>query len=117
MESPRRFSPRLQFRPEIRRGGTAFHAEKAGEFALVEQFAAVGPADGAEFHDIVGLGEEIEVMLNHDDGVALIDERVKDTDEFFAVAEVEPDGRFLEEVEVAWQRAAATLAVGREAGG
>ena len=49
--------------------------------------------------------------------MALIDERVQDADEFFAVAEVETDRRFFEQVEIAGRGAAGAFAVGGEAGG
>lgn len=84
---------------------------------MVEEFAAVGAADGTEFDDVIGFGEEIEMVLDHDDGVALVDERMEDADEFFAVAEVKTDGGLFEQVEVTRKFAAGALAIGREAGG
>jgi hypothetical protein len=41
------------------------------------------------------------VVLDDDDGVALLDEAVEDVDEALDVFEVEADGGFLNEVEVA----------------
>jgi hypothetical protein len=41
------------------------------------------------------------VVLDDDDGVAFIDEAVEDVDEALDVFEVEADGGFLDEVEVA----------------
>src|SRR5690606_12969370 len=102
---------------EVGSGGAAFRGEQAVQGALIQQFAAGGAADGAEFDDVVGFGKDIEVVLDHDDGVALVDERVEDADQFFAVAEMQTDGRLLEQVEVARQLAAAAFAVGGEAGG
>jgi hypothetical protein len=43
--------------------------------ALVEVLAALGAADGAELEDPVGLGEEVEGVLEH--GLALIGEGVE----------------------------------------
>ncbi len=40
-------------------------------------------------------------MLDHDDRVALVDERMEDPDQLLAVAQVQADRRLLEEVEVA----------------
>ena len=57
------------------------------------------------------------MVFDDDDGVALIDERMEHADQAFAVAEMEPDGRFLEEVEVARAFAARALAVAGEAAG
>jgi uncharacterized protein YwlG (UPF0340 family) len=84
---------------------------------LVEQFAAVRAADRAELDDVISFEEEIEVMLDDDHGVALVHQRVKHVDEFFAVAEVEADRRLLEQVEVARESAAGAFAISREAGG
>ena len=39
------------------------------------------------------------VVLDHDDGVALFDQRVEDFEEFADVLEVEAGGRFVEDVE------------------
>lgn len=57
------------------------------------------------------------MVFDDDDGVALIDERMEHADEAFAVAEMEPDGRFLEEVKVPRAFAARALAVAGEAAG
>lgn len=70
------------------------------QWALVENLAARWAAAGAEFEDVVSFGEEVEVVLDNDDGVALVHEIVEDADEFFAVAEVEADGGLLQKVEV-----------------
>ena len=67
---------------------------------MVEEFAALGAAYGAEFDDVVGFGEEVQVVLDHDDGVALVHERMEDFDEAFAVAEAQADRGLFEEVEV-----------------
>lgn len=54
--------------------------------ALVEDVAAVLAAFGADFDEVVGFGEEVEVVFDDDDGVALVDEVLEDVDEAFAVA-------------------------------
>lgn len=54
--------------------------------ALVEDVAAVLAAFGADFDEVVGFGEEVEVVFDYDDGVALVDEVLEDVDEAFAVA-------------------------------
>jgi hypothetical protein len=56
-------------------------------------------------------------MFDDDDGVALIDERVEDADEFFAVAQVQADGGLFEKIEVTRFFAAAAFAITGEAGG
>src|ERR1019366_8645324 len=57
------------------------------------------------------------MVLDDDDGVALVDEGMGHADEFFTVAQVQTDGRLLEQVEIARQGAAAALAIRGEAGG
>ncbi len=57
------------------------------------------------------------MVLDHDYGVALLDQRVQHADEFFAVAEVQADGGLLQDVEVLKTDVAAAFAVAREAVG
>ena len=75
------------------------------------------PAAGTDLDDIVGLREQIEVVLDHDHGVALVDDGLEQADEFLAVAQVQADGRFLEEVEVARRLPPAAFAERSKAGG
>ena len=84
---------------------------------MEQKFAAVWAANGTEFDDIIGFREKIEVVFDDDDGVALIDERMEYADEAFAVAKMEADGRFLQEVKVAWAFAARAFAVAGEPAG
>ena len=57
------------------------------------------------------------MVLDHDDGVTLVDERMQHADQFLAVAEVQSDRRLLEQVEIARLFAAAAFAIGGEARG
>ena len=84
---------------------------------MEQKFAAVRATNGTEFDDVIGFREKIEVVFDDDDGVALIDERMEHADEAFAVAKMEADGRFLEEVKVAWAFAARAFAVAGETAG
>ena len=59
---------------------------------------------GAE--DLRGFGHDAGVVLDDDDGVALVDEAVEDVDEFLDVLEVEADGGFFDEVEIGDRRSA-----------
>jgi hypothetical protein len=70
-----------------------------------EDLAAAGAAFGAEVDDPVGLLDDVEVVLDRDDGVAAVDEAVQDVDQLLDVGEVEAGGRLVEDVE----RAAAGL--------
>jgi hypothetical protein len=53
-------------------------------------------------------------VLDHDDRVALVDERVQDADQLLAVAQVQADRRLLEDVEVPGRRPGCAR-VGRQA--
>ena len=85
--------------------------EQSSEFTLIEQFATFRTADGSELHDIIRLREQIEMVLDDDHRVALVHEGMQHADEFFTVAQVQADGRLLEQVEVAREGPAAALAI------
>ena len=70
-------------------------------WALCDDLAAGVTGFGADVEDPVGFGGDGHVVLDDDDGVTFIDEAVKDVDETLHVFEVEADGRFFDEVEIA----------------
>ena len=41
-------------------------------------FAAVRAGFGADVQDVVGFGDDVEVVLDHDDGAAFVDQPVED---------------------------------------
>lgn len=84
---------------------------------MVEDLASLGAAFGAELDEVVGLGEQVEVVLDDDDGMALVDEAVQEAYQFFAVAEMEPDGGFFENVEIEALDVAAAFGVALQAFG
>ena len=43
-----------------------------------DHFAALFAGFGAEVDDVVGIFDDVEVVLDDDDGVALVDKRVQD---------------------------------------
>ena len=59
------------------------------------------PAAGSEFDDVIGFGQQIEVMFDHNDAMALLDEIVQHANELFAVTQMKPDGGLFEQVEIA----------------
>ena len=83
----------------------------------MENFTAGRTAARAKLHQVIGLGEQVEVVFDHDDGVALVDQAVQHADELLAVAQVQADGRLLEKVEVVRLDAARALGEGLQAAG
>jgi hypothetical protein len=67
----------FQLGAQERRGRGLLLFKESGQRSLVEQLSAVRAADRAQFEDPVGFGEEVEVVLDHDHGVALVDEGVE----------------------------------------
>ena len=61
--------------------------------------AAKGPCAGAEVDEVVGGAEDVEVMLDDDDGVSFAHKGLEDGEEFGDVVGVKADGGFVEEVE------------------
>ena len=82
-----------------------------GGAALADEAAAVFAAFGAEVEDPVGVADDVEVVLDDDDGVAEVGEAVQDFEELADVVEVEAGGGLVEQVE-----GAAGLALGELAG-
>lgn len=73
--------------------------------ALGDDFTASWAGFGAEIDEIVGFRGEVHVVLDDHDGVALVDEAVKDIGEAGHVLLMESDGGFLDKVEVGIGRA------------
>lgn len=80
--------------------------------AFGDDGAAVFAGFGADVDEVVGLGEDVGVVLDDDDGVAFVDEAVKEVDEAGHVGGVEADGGFLDEVEIALGGGEAAHALG-----
>ena len=79
--------------------------------AVGDDPAAALAAFGAEVEDVVGVADDVEVVLDDDDGVAEVGEAVEDFEQLAHVVEVEAGGGLVEEVE-----GAAGLALGEFAG-
>src|SRR5579859_660859 len=79
--------------------------------ALGDDAAAAFAALRAEVDDPVGLFDDVEVMLDDQDGVAEGDEALKDVEEFANVVKVQSGGGFIEDV-----KCAASLALGKFVG-
>src|SRR5579875_296729 len=61
--------------------------------------AAARAAFGPEINDPVGGLDDLEVVLDHQHGVALVDERMQHFEQFADVVEVQAGGRLVEDVE------------------
>ena len=78
--------------------------------ALRDDAAAAFAAFGAHVDDVVGVADDVEVVLDDDDGVAEVGEAVEDFEELADVVEVEAGGGLVEEIEGAAGLALAELA-------
>src|SRR5512133_3824972 len=86
---------RLQELAGIRAGRARDLLGRAGG----DDLAAVLPALGAHVDDTVGRLDDVEVVLDDDDRVALLDEAVQDVEQALDVGEVQSRGRLVEDVE------------------
>ena len=67
--------------------------------AFGDDAAAAVAAFGAEVDDPVGGFDHVEVVLDDDDRVAAVGEALEHAEQLLDVGEVEPGGRFVEDVE------------------
>ena len=67
--------------------------------AFSDDFSALGACFGADVEDMVCFGDDIEVVLDDDNGAAFVDEAVEDMDELRDIVCVKADGRLLEHIE------------------
>ena len=68
--------------------------------ALRDNFTTRFAAFGAEVHEVVGLGENIQMVLNHHHGVAGFDQAMKQIDQAANIGEMKTDGGFFKQEEV-----------------
>ena len=64
--------------------------------SLENDLAATVAALGAEIHDPVGLGDHVEVVLDHHRRVAGIYQPVEHADQLLDVCHVQADGRLIQ---------------------
>ena len=67
--------------------------------AAHEHPAAAATAFRTQVDQVIGASDDVEVVLDHDDGVALIDELVQDVQQLAGVLEVQAGRRLVEDVE------------------
>ena len=63
-----------------------------------DDFAAARAALGAKINDVIGAGDEVEVMLNDENRVALIGQALEYFDEYFHVRHVQADAGLVEDI-------------------
>ena len=78
-----------------------------GRTAFPDQAASIFAAFGAQVEDPIGVADDVEVVLDDDDGVAKVGEAVENFEKFAHVVEVEASGGLVEEI-----KGAAGLALG-----
>jgi hypothetical protein len=66
-------------------GGAGFGFDDVFCRAGGDDAAALGTGFGADFEDVVGFGDDAEVVFDDDHGVTLVGEAVEDADELFDV--------------------------------
>ena len=74
-------------------------AGQLGGRAFGDDLAAVGAAFGTDVDDPVGLGPDVLVVFDDQQGVAGIDEAVHDVQQFLHVGHVQADGGLVQDVE------------------
>src|SRR3546814_11684389 len=67
--------------------------------AFGHDFAALDAAFGAHVDDPVGGLDDVEIMFDHDDAVALLNKGVEDFQQFAAIHEMEAGGGLVKNVE------------------
>ena len=74
-------------------------AVEVGDGAGGHDRAAVAAGPGTDLDEVIGFAEDERIVVDHDDGVALVEEVGDDTLQAFDIRGVEPDRGFVEDVE------------------
>ena len=85
-------------REEVAGVGVRYGRDLLGR-AVGDDASAALAAFGAEVEDVVGVADDVEIVLDDDDGVAEIGEPVEDFEQLADVVEVEAGGGLVEQVE------------------
>ena len=78
--------------------GEGVRSTKLLDASLVDDLPSPTAGTGTEVHNVVGDGDEVAVVLDHQDGVALVPELPKQPAQAMDVARVQSDGRLVEDV-------------------
>lgn len=63
-----------------------------------DDLPAIKPAAGAHVDEVIGSGNQIEVVFDDDHRIAELDELIEDLEELDDIVRVQADGRFVEEI-------------------
>lgn len=99
----------LQHLVEIAAGVAALRRDDIGGRASGDDLAAAIAALGSEIDDPIGRLDDLEIMLDDDDAIALIDEFVQHFEQFCDIVEMQARRRLVENVERAACGAACEL--------
>src|SRR5256714_8589451 len=95
--------------PQVAAGERPAHLRDLLGRALGDPLAAGLPALGTEVDDVVRGLHDVQVVLDHDDGVPGVDEAMEDLEQLLDVGEVQPRRRLVQDVQGAARRAARQL--------
>src|SRR4029077_12938570 len=79
--------------------GAAAVFDKRSRRALRDDASAAVAAFGAQVYDPVGVRHDVEVVLDHDHGIASVNEAVQHVYQLFDVGHVQAYGGFVEDVQ------------------
>ena len=88
------------------RGGDVFRS------ALGDDFTARFSAFGTEIDQVVRLGQDIQMVLNHHHGVTGFHQAMEKVNQTAHIGEMESDGGFFQKKEVMGRTTSATLGLG-----
>lgn len=74
--------------------------EELGHGSCELDFAALVAAFGADVDDVVGSGDDVEVVFDDDDGASVVDHLVEQAQQLIGVLGVQPCGGFVEDDEI-----------------
>jgi hypothetical protein len=96
-------APKQQFAAllQILAGQRLFDIEQVARGPLEENGAALVAAFGSHVDDPVGVANDIEVVLDDDDGVAAIDQAAHDGEQATDVREVQAGGGLVHDIDAA----------------
>src|SRR5699024_1135897 len=87
----------VKVRCEVSPGQTSALPGNRARAAGGDDATAVRPTAGSHVDDVIGVGDQIEVVLDHQYGPALVEESLEDADEHTDVIGVQAHGRLVED--------------------